>query len=269
MYRNQILFLAAFAAIVSTAGCGRKILPIAASPVAPTSTPTNNDPTSNPAPAAPSISEFVAEPGSILMGQASTLKWSVSNASEITVEPAVGTLPANGTRGVYPSMTTAYTLRATGPGGNVTASATVNVASPNIPPPAADPNKGREGTMSLSQRLARDVKDIYFDYDHNDLRDDAIQTLTEDAMALQSILRDFPSATVAIEGHSDERGSAEYNLGLGDRRAQSAQEFLIQHGIPANRLRLISYGKERPQCTDAYEACWQKNRRVHLLPGIQ
>lgn len=269
MYRNQILFLTAFAAIVLMSGCGRKIVPIAASPVAPASTPSRNDPTLNPAPSAPSISEFVAEPGSILMGQASTLKWSVSNASEISVEPAIGTLPANGTRGVYPSATTVYTLRATGPGGNVTANATVNVAAPNIPPPPADSNKGRDGTMTFSQRLERDVKDVYFDYDHNDLRADAVQTLTGDAMALQAIFRDFPSATVAIEGHSDERGSAEYNLGLGDRRAQSAQEFLIQHGIPANRLRLISFGKERPQCTDANEACWQKNRRVHLLPGIQ
>ena len=81
--------------------------------------------------------------------------------------------------------------------------------------------------------------------------------------------REVSTASVAVEGHSDERGSAEYNLGLGDRRAQSAQEFLIQQGIPANRLRLISYGKERPQCTDANEGCWQKNRRVHLVPGIQ
>ena len=77
------------------------------------------------------------------------------------------------------------------------------------------------------------------------------------------------SATVASEGHSDERGSAEYNVGLGDRRAQAAPEFLIQQGIPGNRLRLISFGKERPQCTDANESCWQLNRRVHLVPGIQ
>ena len=117
--------------------------------------------------------------------------------------------------------------------------------------------------------MEREIKDAYFDYDRNDLRADAMQVLTQDAVALQSILREFPTAAVAIEGHTDERGSAEYNLGLGDRRAQSAQEFLIQQGIPANRLRLISYGKEIPQCTDADEACWQKNRRVHLIPGMQ
>ena len=220
-------------------------------------------------PAAPTIAEFVAEPGSILRGQQAMLRWSVSNASEISVAPAIGTLPANGTRSVYPSSTITYTLKAVGAGGTTTASATVTVNTPDIPPPARDPNAGREGQLTLSQRLERDVKDAYFDYDRNDLRADAVETLTADAVALKAILRDFPTAAIAIEGHSDERGSAEYNLGLGDRRAQSAQEFLIQQGIPAAKLRLISYGKERPQCTDANESCWGRNRRVHLVAGIQ
>ena len=220
-------------------------------------------------PAAPTISEFVAEPGSILRGQSAMLRWSVSNASEIAAEPAIGTLPANGTRGVYPSATTTYTLRATGPGGAISASATVTVNNTDIPPPPPDVIRGREGQLTLSQRLERDIKDAYFDYDRNDLRADAVVALTGDAVALKAILRDFPSAAFAIEGHSDERGSAEYNLGLGDRRAQSALEFLIEQGVPADKLRLISFGKERPQCTDASEACWGKNRRAHLVAGIQ
>jgi peptidoglycan-associated lipoprotein len=70
-----------------------------------------------------------------------------------------------------------------------------------------------------------------------------------------------------VEGHCDDRGSAEYNLGLGDRRASSAKDFLVQLGIPADRLKTISYGKERPQCTDENESCWQKNRRAHFSPG--
>lgn len=271
MPQNRSLCLAAVAALVLTVGCGKKKTPIGRTPSAPTPAAADrNDPTANTTPGTPSISEFVAEPGSILRGQSAMLRWSVSNASEITAEPAIGALPASGTRGVYPSATTVYTLRATGPGGTVTASATVNVGNSDIPPPPADPARTtRGGTLTFSQRLERDVKDAYFDYDRNDLRADAVQTLTDDAAALKSILRDFPMTTVAIEGHSDERGSAEYNLGLGDRRAQSAQEFLIQQGVPANRLRLVSYGKEHPQCTDGNEACWQKNRRVHLLPGMQ
>jgi peptidoglycan-associated lipoprotein len=70
-----------------------------------------------------------------------------------------------------------------------------------------------------------------------------------------------------VEGHCDERGSAEYNLGLGDRRASSVRDYLVQLGVPADRLHTISYGKERPQCTDADEACYQKNRRAHFSQG--
>ena len=265
-----MLLVTAIAAMFLAAGCRKRNTPISTTPMAPMPSAGNrNDPSANTTPTAPTISEFVAEPASILSGQGSTLKWSVSNASEISGEPAMGTLPANGTRSVFPAATTVYTLRASGPGGAVTGTATVNVGNPDIPPPPPDPNRAREGTLTLSQRLEREVKDAYFDYDRNDLRADAVHALTEDAVALRAILRDFPSAAVAIEGHSDERGSAEYNLGLGDRRAQSAQEFLVQQGIPAAKLRLISFGKEHPQCTDANEACWQKNRRVHLVPGTQ
>jgi peptidoglycan-associated lipoprotein len=70
-----------------------------------------------------------------------------------------------------------------------------------------------------------------------------------------------------VEGHCDERGSAEYNLGLGDRRATSAKDFLVQLGVPADKLKTISYGKERPQCTENDESCWQKNRRAHFSAG--
>ncbi len=111
------------------------------------------------------------------------------------------------------------------------------------------------------------MQDAYFDYDKSDVRDDARETLTRDATAIKSILADFPNATIVVEGHCDERGSAEYNLGLGDRRASSAKDFLVQLGVPADKLKTISYGKERPVCTESNEACWQKNRRAHFSPG--
>jgi peptidoglycan-associated lipoprotein len=91
--------------------------------------------------------------------------------------------------------------------------------------------------------------------------------LTRDAAAIKNILAEFPNASIIVEGHCDERGSAEYNLGLGDRRASAAKDFLVQLGIPADRLKTISYGKERPQCTDSSEGCFQKNRRAHFSPG--
>ncbi len=119
----------------------------------------------------------------------------------------------------------------------------------------------------MEQRLSTDVQDAYFDYDKSDIRSDARDVLNKDAAALKAILADFPSASIVVEGHCDERGSAEYNLGLGDRRATAAKDFLVQLGVPGDRLKTISYGKERPQCTESNETCWQRNRRAHFSAG--
>jgi peptidoglycan-associated lipoprotein len=108
------------------------------------------------------------------------------------------------------------------------------------------------------------VQDAFFNYDKSDIREDARTVLTRDADALKRILADMPDAVVVLEGHCDERGSAEYNLGLGDRRSTAAKDFLVQLGVPADKLKTISYGKERPQCTESNEECWQKNRRAHF-----
>jgi peptidoglycan-associated lipoprotein len=106
--------------------------------------------------------------------------------------------------------------------------------------------------------------DAYFDYDKADLRTDAQSALNSDSGELRSLLKEFPTAKFVVEGNCDERGSAEYNLALGERRAAAAKEFMIQIGVPADRLSTISYGQERPVCTDHDENCWQKNRRAHL-----
>jgi peptidoglycan-associated lipoprotein len=111
------------------------------------------------------------------------------------------------------------------------------------------------------------MRDVYFDYDQSELREDSRSVLTRNADSLKAALQEFPSATIVVEGHCDERGSAEYNLGLGDRRATVAKDFLVQLGVPADRLRVVSYGKERPQCTDSTEDCWQRNRRAHFSEG--
>ncbi len=133
----------------------------------------------------------------------------------------------------------------------------MKVTTAALPPPTAP-------KASFVDELKRRVQDAYFDFDRSDIREGARVTLEADATALQALFGEFPSASVTIEGHCDERGSAEYNLGLGDRRANSAKEFLMQQGVPANRLNLVSYGKERPQCTESEESCWQRNRRVHF-----
>lgn len=115
----------------------------------------------------------------------------------------------------------------------------------------------------LKEALAR-LEDALFDYDQSTIRSDASVALRDDVNVIRGILADYPSQKLVVEGHADERGSAEYNLALGDRRAHAVQEFLSSMGIPGPQLAVVSYGKERPVCTDASESCWQRNRRAHL-----
>lgn len=117
--------------------------------------------------------------------------------------------------------------------------------------------------IRLNEILAR-LNDALFDYDKATIRDDASTVLKSDVGVIRDILANYPNQKLLIEGNADERGSEEYNLALGDRRARAAQEFLTQMGIPPAQLSLVSYGKERPVCTDKTEDCWQKNRRVHV-----
>lgn len=117
--------------------------------------------------------------------------------------------------------------------------------------------------IRLNEILAR-LNDALFDYDKATIREDATTVLKSDVGVIRDILANYPNQKLLIEGNADERGSEEYNLALGDRRARAAQDFLTQMGIPPAQLSLVSYGKERPVCTDKTEDCWQKNRRVHV-----
>ena len=105
------------------------------------------------------------------------------------------------------------------------------------------------------------LKEIYFDFDKSNVRPGDAKIL--DASA--SYLKSNPDQLVLIEGHCDERGTIEYNLALGERRAKSAMNYLVAQGIDASRFTLISYGKERPVCTEKNEACWAKNRFDRFL----
>jgi len=116
---------------------------------------------------------------------------------------------------------------------------------------------------TLTERLAR-LEDALFDYDKAVIRSDATTVLKDDVGVIRGILANYPSQKLVIEGNADERGSSEYNLALGDKRARAAEEFLTTMGIPDAQLTVISYGKDHPVCTDQTEACWQKNRRAHI-----
>ena len=263
--RNLSRTLAAgvFAAVLmmSAAGCKKKT-PVPATPPPPAPTVTTP-----PAPApslAVRINSFTGEPRSIEKGQSATLRWSVGASTDISIDQGLGAVAANGSRQVFPGQTTTYTLTAKGAGGNQdTRSVTIEVASSVPPPPPPTPGVAISG----ADLLGREAQDIYFDYDKNDIRADSRDTLTKDADIIKRILAADPTFTIVVEGHCDERGSEEYNLALGDRRALAVKEFLVQLGVPEDRLRTISFGKERPVCTDESEACYQRNRRGHLAPA--
>jgi peptidoglycan-associated lipoprotein len=127
---------------------------------------------------------------------------------------------------------------------------------------AAAERAAREAAAASDRRSAGEAaavlaQKVYFDYDRDNLRDDARATLD----AKVPILIANPSVTLAITGHTDERGTAEYNLALGQRRAAAAKRFLTQRGIDAGRIDLVSFGEERPTCTESREDCWRNNRR--------
>jgi peptidoglycan-associated lipoprotein len=128
---------------------------------------------------------------------------------------------------------------------------------PGAPATAAPATPPRPSEFSENANL----KDVYFDFDKYDIRADDAKTLDGNATWLKSNANNL----VLIEGHCDERGTNEYNLALGERRAKATMNYLVSQGIQANRITIISYGKERPVCNEKSEACWQRNRRAHFL----
>ena len=235
--RHWTLILGTLALLMMISGCKKKPPP----------------PPPAPPPKAPTAT-LTANPASIMAGQSSTLTWSTENADDVTLDG--NKVNANGSQTVSPTQTTTYHLTAKGAGGSQDATAQVAVAQPT-PAPTPQPTPP---PITDEQLFAQAAQDIYFDYDKADLRPDAQQTLANIAAAMKS----HPNWKVQIEGNCDERGSTEYNLALGERRAASAKQALTQAGISGDALTTISYGKEKPQCTQSNEDCWQKNRRDHF-----
>ena len=214
-----------------------------------------------PPPAAPTVT-LTAEPSTVEKGQSVTLSWTSENATDLDLQPGVGKVQATGSTSVTPQESTTYTITATGPGGSKSESARVTVTMPPPPPPPPPPPVKE---VSEEELFGQNVKDAYFDYDKSDVRPDASETLTKDG----DFFKAHSGVKFTIEGHCDERGSEEYNLGLGDRRATAAKNFLVNLGVSGDRVSTISYGKSRPVCTESNEECWQKNRRAHFAFGTE
>jgi len=246
--RSLALFAGLLGLVLLAGACHKKQVASAPPPAPP------------PPPPAPTV-HLTAEPSSIERGQSVTLSWTSQNATDLTLDPGVGKVQAQGSTTVNPQDSTTYTLTGTGPGGSVTETARVTVT---VPPPATPPSTPR-AEVSEEDAFGQSMKDAYFDYDKADIRPDAQQALTSDS----GFLKSHTDIKFTIEGDCDERGSEEYNLGLGDRRATAAKSFLVNLGINGDSINTISYGKDRPVCTDHDESCWQQNRRAHFHYGTE
>jgi peptidoglycan-associated lipoprotein len=194
--------------------------------------------------------QITATPTVISAGDQVVLSWRTTDASTVSID-GIGNVPSSGVKTVMPSTSTSYHLVATGAGGTADATARVTV---NSPPAVVVPSN----TMSEEDEFRSQVQDAFFDYDTYDIRSDAQAVLAKDA----SFLVSHPDIKVVIGGYCDERGSNEYNLALGQNRADAAKNALVQAGVAANRIRVVSYGKEKPFCSESTEECWQQNRRA-------
>jgi peptidoglycan-associated lipoprotein len=224
-------------ALFAVAGCKKK------NPPPPP--PPETAPAAAPAPTA----QITATPEQISAGDQVVLSWRTTDATSVSID-GIGDVPTAGVKTVTPTTSTTYHLVAKGEGGTADASAHVTVASP---PAVSVPTN----TMSAEEEFNANVQPIFFDYDSYDIRSDAQATLSKDAAYLNS----HPDIRIVIGGYCDERGSDEYNLALGENRANAGKTALVNAGIAASRIRVISYGKERPFCTESTEECWQQNRR--------
>jgi len=194
--------------------------------------------------------QITATPTVISAGDQVVLSWRTADATSVSID-GIGDVPSSGVRTVTPATSTSYHLVATGPGGKADATARVTVnAAPAVPVPTS--------TMSEEDEFKSQVQDAFFDYDTYDIRGDAQGVLAKDA----SFLVAHPDIKVVIGGYCDERGSNEYNLALGQNRADAAKNALVTAGVAANRIRVVSYGKEKPFCSESTEECWQQNRRA-------
>ena len=233
-------------AVVALAGCHKKPAPVASNALPPATT--------GPAPTA----TLTADPTAIDVGQSVVLNWRTTNATSASID-GIGDVPVNGTQTVSPANSTNFHLTAKGDGGTAEANVRVTVRVPTVPSGAA--NTGNESDMGSDAAFHAAVQDLYFDYDSFDVRSDAENNIANAARYLNT----HPGIKVLIGGYCDDRGSAEYNITLGENPPNAAKQALVAAGVSESRIRVVSYGKERQFCTEENESCWQQNRRAQFM----
>jgi peptidoglycan-associated lipoprotein len=242
--RRVVMVAAALTVLGLATGCHKKQGPDVNS-MGPATAPT----------AAPPTATITADPSAIDLGQSVVLNWRTQNANVVTID-GIGQVNANGTQTVSPANSTNFHLVAKGDGGSTDANVRVTVNVPVAPTPPANDNADMGSDAAFHQNVA----DIFFDYDSFDLRPDAQTSVSQAA----SYLTSHPAIRVVIGGYCDDRGSAEYNLALGENRANAAKTALVTAGVAPGRIRVVSYGKEKQFCTEDTESCWQQNRRAQF-----
>ena len=205
----------------------------------------------------PNVEYFDAEPATIQTAQSSSLRWSVQNAARIEIDHDIGPVQASDRRTISPQETTTYVLRASNAAGTEERSVTVAVRSA---PVISRAEQSQQALMIVNSKLT----DLHFNYNEGVLRPEDQPTLQKDAALLNDLFRLDSNTIVMVEGHCDDRGSAEYNIALGGQRAATVKDALVKFGVPDEKLRTISYGKERLLCDADTEDCHAQNRRVHF-----
>ena len=233
--------LLGLAALLTVAGCHKKAAP-----------PPPPPPTmSAPAPTA----SITATPDSINTGDSTVLTWHTTGATDVSIE-SMGAVATSGTQTVRPTATTDYHLIARGDGGTADATAHVTVGSGNANAGNTNMNENNVDDATFHQN----VKDVFFDFDSYAVNQPSMATVQTDA----NWLAQHPALNIVVGGYCDDRGSTEYNLALGENRANSVKQALVSDGIQASRVRTVSYGKEKQFCSEQTETCYQQNRRAQF-----
>ncbi len=263
MISKNLLILLACA--IALTGCHKKSNTVDPSTLGPSADSTAANTT--PAPTA----SITADPVAIDLGGTVVLNWRTTNATTVTID-GIGQVNVNGTQTVSPSNSTNFHLTAKGDGGTTEANVRVTVRVTTIPSGGSTTQMegGRDGNglngangqggPVTAASFAAAVQDMFFDYDSFDVRPDAQTSAAQAA----SFLVQHPGLRILVTGYADERGSAEYNLALGENRANAAKAALVSAGVAGARIRAFSVGKEKQFCTEANETCWQENRRAQF-----
>jgi peptidoglycan-associated lipoprotein len=241
LHRKNLTSLVALAVVVGIAGCHKKEAPPPPPPPAASSAP------------APTAT-IAATPNAVNAGDAVVLTWHTTDANDVSIE-GIGQVATAGTQTVHPTESTNYHLIARGDGGTTDATARVTVGAA-APPSSSNLNESNIDDGAFHQN----VQDVFFDYDSYDVSGQSQSIISKDA----AFLNQHTNLKVVIGGYCDERGSTEYNLALGQNRANAAKQALVSAGVSADRLRTVSYGKEKQFCSEHNESCWQQNRRAQF-----